>query len=77
MVKVLSVKFEMLTDKLNFHSQSTFLKGRLLDERVMVVNEVIEYSQSTKKHYLIFKVNFEKAYNRFKFYGLYTYQIWV
>ncbi|WJX24305.1 hypothetical protein P8452_13428 [Trifolium repens] len=44
-------------------TQSAFLKGRQLVEGVVVVNEVIDYAKKTRKECLIFKVDFEKAYD--------------
>jgi hypothetical protein len=45
-------------------SQSTFLKGRNLVDGVLVVNELVDYAKKVKKECLIFKVNFEMAYDR-------------
>jgi hypothetical protein len=43
--------------------QSAFLKGRQLVEGVVVVNEVIDYARKTRNNCMIFKVDFEKAYD--------------
>lgn len=43
-------------------SQPTFLKGRLLVDMVMAMNELVGLDKKSKKSCLIFKVDFEKAY---------------
>lgn len=45
------------------YNQLIFLKGRLLVDGVVVVNDVIELGRHAKKVCLIFKVDFEKAYD--------------
>jgi hypothetical protein len=40
-----------------------FLKGRLLVDGVLVVNEVVDLAKKSGKDCLIFKVDFEKAYD--------------
>lgn len=44
-------------------SQSAFLEGRNLVDGVLVVNELVDYAKRAKKEFLIFKVDFEKAYD--------------
>jgi hypothetical protein len=44
-------------------SQSAFLKGRFLMDGVLVVNEVVDLAKKSGKSCLIFKVDFEKAYD--------------
>ncbi|MCI37724.1 RNA-directed DNA polymerase (Reverse transcriptase), partial [Trifolium medium] len=44
-------------------NQSAFLKGRNLVDGVMVVNEVVDLAKRTGKECVIFKVDFEKAYD--------------
>ncbi|KAK2438343.1 hypothetical protein QL285_023132 [Trifolium repens] len=44
-------------------TQSTFLKGRYLVDGVMVVNEVVDMAKKSGNDCLIFKVDFEKAYD--------------
>lgn len=50
-------------DKLISHNQSAFLKGRLLVDGMVVVNELMDLVNRSKKLYLLFKVDFEKAYD--------------
>jgi hypothetical protein len=49
----------LLTSK----NQSAFIKGRLLVDGVLVINEVVDWVKKAKKKCLIFKVDFVKAYD--------------
>lgn len=61
--KVLANRLGMTMDKIIIsHNQSTSLKGRMLVDGVVAVNEVIYLAKRYKKTYLIFKVDFEKVY---------------
>jgi hypothetical protein len=44
-------------------NQSTFVKGRNLVDGALIVNEVVDWVKKTKKECIIFKVDFEKAYD--------------
>jgi hypothetical protein len=44
-------------------NQSAFLKGRNLVDGVLVVNEVIDLAKKSGKECMVFKVDFEKAYD--------------
>lgn len=46
-------------DNLIFNNQSTFIKGRFLVDRVVVVNGLAELDKKTKNSCLIFMVDFE------------------
>ncbi|GJT58815.1 RNA-directed DNA polymerase, eukaryota, reverse transcriptase zinc-binding domain protein [Tanacetum coccineum] len=43
--------------------QSAFIKGRQILDGPFIINEVIQWCKSKKKQSLIFKVNFEKAFD--------------
>jgi hypothetical protein len=61
--KVLASRLAKVLEDLIPKTQSAFLKGRNLVEGVMVVNEVTDFAKKTRKKCLIFKVDFEKAYD--------------
>ncbi|GAU23240.1 hypothetical protein TSUD_172690 [Trifolium subterraneum] len=61
--KVLASRLAKVMDELIPKTQSAFLKGRQLVEGVVVVNEVIDFAKKAGKECLIFKVDFEKAYD--------------
>lgn len=42
--------------------ETSFFKGRLLMDVVVVVNELVSLFKKSKKYCLIFKVDFEKTY---------------
>ncbi|GAU22757.1 hypothetical protein TSUD_129690 [Trifolium subterraneum] len=50
-------------EKLISPNQSAFIKGRQLVDGVLAVNEIIDFARKSKRSCLIFKVDFEKAYD--------------
>ncbi|PNX92357.1 cysteine-rich receptor-like protein kinase [Trifolium pratense] len=44
-------------------SQTTFVKGRQILDDILIANEVVDEARRSKKELLLFKVNFEKAYD--------------
>lgn len=63
MVKVLALRLRSIMDKLISPNKSTFLKGRMLVDTMVVVNEEINLDKRYKKACLIFKIDFEKVYD--------------
>lgn len=53
----------MLMEKLISPSNSSFLKGRLLVDDVVAVNELEGIARNSKMVCLVFKIDFEKAYD--------------
>lgn len=49
--------------KLIGEAQLAFLKGRFILDGVVILNEIIEDAKKMKEQRLIFKVDFEKAYD--------------
>ncbi|CAK8541382.1 unnamed protein product [Lathyrus sativus] len=43
--------------------QTTFIKGRKLLNRVLVLNEIVDLAKRSKRIYVLLKVDFEKAYD--------------
>jgi hypothetical protein len=60
---VLVGRLAPVMDKLIASNQSAFIKGRQPVDGVVAVNEVIDVARKYKKACLIFKVDFEKAYD--------------
>jgi hypothetical protein len=58
--KVLTKRLARVIDSVISSNQSAFIKGRNLVDGVVVVNEIVDWA---KKECLIFKVDFEKAYD--------------
>jgi hypothetical protein len=61
--KVLAKRLGKVMDSIISKNQSAFIKGRHLADGVVVVNEVVDLAKRTKKECVIFKVDFEKAYD--------------
>ncbi|MCI14925.1 transposon TX1 putative protein, partial [Trifolium medium] len=61
--KVLASRLATVMDKLISRNQLAFIKGRHLVDRVVAVNEIIDLAKKFGKDCLIFKVDFEKAYD--------------
>jgi hypothetical protein len=55
-----------IADKLISPSQTTFIKGRNILEWVVILHEVIHELKRSKKKGVIFKIDFEKAYDKVK-----------
>jgi len=63
LAKVLARRLASVVNSIIYPSQSAFLKGRHLVDGVLVVNELVDYVKKANKECLIFKVDFEKAYD--------------
>jgi hypothetical protein len=60
---VLASRLGTVVDSIISKCQSAFIKGRSLADGVVVVNEVVDLAKRSKKECVIFKVDFEKAYD--------------
>ncbi|GAU47706.1 hypothetical protein TSUD_177110 [Trifolium subterraneum] len=63
MSKVLSNRLRKVMNSIISSNQSAFIKGRHLADGVVVANEVVDLAKRAKKECLVFKVDFEKAYD--------------
>lgn len=61
--KVLVGRLAKVMDQLISANQSTFIKGWQLVDGVVAVNEIIDLARKSRRECLIFKVDFEKAYD--------------
>ncbi|XP_071715094.1 uncharacterized protein [Rutidosis leptorrhynchoides] len=61
--KMLSLRIRKVVPRLIGKEQSAFLGGRYILDGALVANEVVEDLKRNKKHGLIFKVDFEKAFD--------------
>jgi len=48
-------------------SQSAFIKGRQILDGILVANEIVDEARRSKKELILFKVDFEKAYDSIDF----------
>ncbi|GJY33892.1 cysteine-rich receptor-like protein kinase [Tanacetum coccineum] len=58
-----SVKVKKVINKIIGEVQSAFIKDLFILDGVLVINEVVEFIKKSRKRCLIFKVDFEKAYD--------------
>jgi hypothetical protein len=61
LAEVLANKHSKVMDSLISCNKLVFVKGGLLVDRVVVINEVVDLARRSKKECLIFKVDFEKS----------------
>jgi len=64
------VLFKVLTNRLRWvmpsiilETQSAFIRGRQILDRILIANELLEDAKRMKKDLLLFKVDFEKAFD--------------
>jgi len=63
LAKVLENRLRLVVDKVISESQSVFVKDRQILDGVLITNEVVDEARKLKKELLLFKVDFEKAYD--------------
>jgi hypothetical protein len=61
--KVVTARLASVMDRLVATTQSAFIKGRQLVDGVVVINGVVDLARRNGQSCLIFKVDFEKAYD--------------
>ena len=61
--KMLAERLKVVMGNIIGETQSAFLQGRYILDGVLIANEVIEELRKTKRKGLVFKVDFEKAYD--------------
>nr|XP_012574622.1 uncharacterized protein LOC105852691 [Cicer arietinum] len=50
-------------ENIKAESQSAFVKGKQILDRILIANEVVDEAKKKKKELILFKVDFEKAYD--------------
>ncbi|GAU50004.1 hypothetical protein TSUD_287100 [Trifolium subterraneum] len=63
MAKVLANRLRLVIGSVIYESQTTFVKDRQILDGNLIANEAVEEARRTKKGLLLFKVDFEKAYD--------------
>jgi len=61
--KILSIRLKRVISKVIDIRQSVFLEGRGLLDSILVANETLEELKRKKKSCVLFKVDYEKAYD--------------
>jgi len=63
LVKVLANRLRSVIGRVISDSQSAFIKGRQILDGILVANEIVDEARKLQKELLLFKVDFEKAYD--------------
>ena len=61
--KVLANRLRKVVGKFISTTQSAFIKGRQILDGILIANEIVDDAKKSKKELLLFKVDFEKAYD--------------
>ena len=63
LAKVLANRLRQVVGSVVFESQSAFIKGKQILDGILIANEVVDEAKRLNKELLLFKVDFEKAYD--------------
>lgn len=63
LAKLLAERLSKVMHSVISSNQTTFLKGRNILDAVVVLNEVMDFAKGKGKPCMLFKVDFEKAYD--------------
>ncbi|PNX60194.1 cysteine-rich receptor-like protein kinase, partial [Trifolium pratense] len=63
LAKVLANRLRVVMGSVISESQTAFVKDRQILDGILVANEVVDEARKSKKELLLFKVDFEKAYD--------------
>jgi len=63
LAKILANRLRAVIGSVVSDSQSTFVKGKQILDGILVANEAVDETHHLKKEMLLFKVDFEKAYD--------------
>ncbi|GAU40836.1 hypothetical protein TSUD_287740 [Trifolium subterraneum] len=61
--KVLANRLKNMIGSVVSHTQSAFIKGHQILDGILIANEVVDDAKRAKKDLIMFKVDFEKAYD--------------
>ncbi|GAU20017.1 hypothetical protein TSUD_273520 [Trifolium subterraneum] len=63
LAKVLANRLRLVIGSVISESQTAFVKDRQILDGILIANEVVDEARKTKKELILFKVDFEKAYD--------------
>jgi hypothetical protein len=63
LAKILANRLREVIGSVISESQTTFVKDRQILDGILIANEVVDEARKSKKELLLFKVDFEKAYD--------------
>jgi len=67
LAKVLANRLRGVIGSVISDTQSAFIKGRQILDGILVANEIVDEARRSKKELILFKVDFEKAYDSIDF----------
>jgi hypothetical protein len=62
--KCLTIRLEPIVDRIIHKAQSAFIKDRNIMNSVLALHEILHETKQRKKVGVVFKIDFEKAYNK-------------
>jgi hypothetical protein len=69
-MKVPTIRLNMVADHVVRHSQTTFMQGRNILDRLVTLHETVHELHSKKLNGIILKLDFEKVYDKLKWFFL-------
>lgn len=63
LTKILANRLKLALDKIITSEQSAYVSGRSILGGSLLLNEIVSWAKKVKKKVLIFKVEFEKAFD--------------
>jgi len=63
LAKVLANRLRNVIESVVSDSQSAFIKGKQILDGILIANEVVDEARRLDKELMMFKVDFEKAYD--------------
>jgi len=63
LTKILANRLRQVIRSVISAAQSAFIKNRQILDGILIANEVVDEARRTKKELLLFKLDFEKAYD--------------
>jgi hypothetical protein len=63
LAKVLANRLRLVIGSVISESQTAFVKDRQILDGILIANEIVDEAKKSKKELLLFKVDFEKAYD--------------
>jgi hypothetical protein len=63
LAKLLANRLRVVIGSVISESQSEFVKNRQILDGILIANEVVDEARKLKKDLMLFKVDFEKAYD--------------
>ncbi|GAU47231.1 hypothetical protein TSUD_107670 [Trifolium subterraneum] len=77
LAKVLANRLRLVIGSVVSESQTAFVKDRQILDGILIANEMVDEARKTKKELMLFKVDFEKAYDSVDWDNLDDVMVWM